>query len=436
MNTKKFWLLVLLATILVIAFIGNFTTGFHASVKADDAPLAQATNPLLTTSPSPQPTSPLPTPGYTPRPPMGPTLWMTPPEPVTATPLPDVTATVLPAAMALRNENSVASLSRASLVQSKWFLPLARYRISMTYDKKGIGDDWQTWIPPRPGTNFNALNFTWFYDWTFGYLPSRNEARYVRMIWCNGLWHKDINGNYVYAGDLARSDYNSGYAGRIWLVFNETDGPGQCPDPGPVAAADFYVTAYDVIKANDPTAGVFGGGMVYLNTTETQNWWTSFIDRLTSTGNLYKLQGVHVHLYPRISTSLTRMYKECPNSPYCLPELAQVAKSWYQNMHINKGLGDRPIWISETGWLGESPCSSTRIAQIRDNFMIPWSKWFAKDSSWPYNSQVGVNPGYSAIAWYVSRDAPANQECTYLLNSLGPSGAPTSLGNFWSSYQP
>ncbi len=267
---------------------------------------------------------------------------------------------------------------------------------------------------------------SWYYDWTFNYLPNRSsDARYVRMLWCNGgFWQADVNGTPHYAGDIARQDYENGFVGRVWLIYNEPDDLGQCNLADAVFAADYFSSAWDVIKTNDPTAKVFAGGLLWLNTPETRSWWTTFVNRLSSTGNLNKLEGVHIHLYPRLSTAPTRMETPCASS-YCIPELTQVANDWYQTMHIGLGLGDRPIWISETGWLGPNSCTPQRLGEIRDNFMQPLSQWF-----------VGQNPGYDALSWYVSRDTFQHTACTYLLDNLGMSGMPTSLGNYWNSYHP
>lgn len=256
------------------------------------------------------------------------------------------------------------------------------------------------------------------------------------MLWCNGgFWSADVNGNPRYVGDIAHADYTNGFAGRVWLIYNEPDDPGQCNFADANAAADYYSSAYDLIKNNDPTARVFAGGLLWLNTSYTRNWWITFVNRLSSTGKLHKLEGVHIHLYPKFSTATTRQMTNCATA-YCVPELAQVANNWYETMHVALGLGDRPIWITETGWLGESSCSTQRVTEIRDNFMQPWSQWFAGDSAWPYNGQVGLNPGYDAVSWYVARDTFTFTACSYLLNNLGPAGNPTSLGSFWSSFQP
>lgn len=182
-------------------------------------------------------------------------------------------------------------------------------------------------------------------------------------------------------------------------------------------------------------AKVFGGGLLWLNTQETRAWWTTFVTRLSNTGRLYKLEGVHVHLYPKYSTAPTRSETSCA-TPFCLPELAQVANAWYQDMHVGLGLGDRPIWITETGILGMNNCTTPeQYAPVRDGFMRPWSQWFAGDSSWPYTGLAGPNPGYDTIAWYATRSI-YNHGCTYLLDSLGASGQPTPLGDFWNAYHP
>jgi hypothetical protein len=318
------------------------------------------------------------------------------------------------------------------------FLPLVTKSDYLNYGRKGVGDPWQCWGQGgREGTNLDALDFTWFYDWNFSYLTSRDQdRRYVRMLWCDGgFWQQDINLSWRYVGDVANADYTNGLRGRVWLVYNEPDAVGQCNRADASALADHFSDAYDVIKANDPTARVFGGGLLWLNTQYTRDWWTAFVGRLEDTGNLHKLEGVHIHLYPKFSTAPTRQQADCA-TPSCVPELAQVANDWYQTMQVGLGLGDRPIWISETGWLGDSSCTSQQFDAVRDEFMEPWSQWFANDSNWPYINQIATNPGYDAVVWFDTRDRFNTTACTHLLDALGPSGQPTSLGALWNDYQP
>ena len=122
-----------------------------------------------------------------------------------------------------------------------------------------------------------------------------------------------------------------------------------------------------------------------------------------------------------------------------MPDLAQVANQWYQDMHIGLGLGDKPIWITEMGWLEcDDECHSgiTKDSEwIRDHIMESMSQWFAEDPAWPYDPQVSLNPGYESVAWYSTYDS-GGYRCSNLLDSQGTSGAPTKLGQFWNGYQP
>ena len=249
------------------------------------------------------------------------------------------------------------------------FLPVVmnNFPTYLTYGAKGIGDGWQNWATPTPflgttptpgptptrGTNLGVLDYRWYYDWTFYYLPQRgHDPRYVRMVWCDWTTGTDINGVTHSITDMARADYNAGLSGRVWLIYNEPDDSMGCTDfltDAPAAARHFEMV-YDMIKAGDPSAHVFAGGLLWLKTAETQLWWSNFITTLTSDGALYKLEGVHIHLYPTYSTSTARgIPGGCIGN--CVPELAQIANNWYQHQHLDLGIGDRPIWITEMGWL-------------------------------------------------------------------------------------
>jgi hypothetical protein len=323
------------------------------------------------------------------------------------------------------------------------FLPavMNNFPTYLTYGPKGIGDAWQNWQPGRSGTNMQALDYQWYYDWTFNYLPQRGQdPRYVRMIWCNETTGIDINGVTHSITDMARADYNAGLSGRVWLIYNEPDDPIQCTaflGDAPAAARHFEMV-YDMIKAGDPSAHVFAGGLLWLKTAETQTWWSNFITTLKNDGALYKLEGVHIHLYPYFSTSDQRQSPGGCLNVNCAAKLAQVANDWYMQQHVGLGIGDRPIWITEMGWLWDpttrTNCYNMSKDWIRDNFMRPMSQWFARDPAWPYVAQAGLNPGYDGVAWYVTWDDPF--PCTHLLNNLGANSTPTSLGTFWNGFQP
>lgn len=310
----------------------------------------------------------------------------------------------------------------------------------LAYGPKGVGDPWQNWRPSYPGTNIDALDFDWYYDWSTNYVSARDtDPRYVRMVWCMGT-------EGIVAA--ASTDFANGIRGRVWLVYNEPDhkNTGQCGSKftpsgermnsnAPYAARHFS-DIYDMIKGTDPHARIFAGGLVLLNTQRTRDWWQEFINTLQADSNLHKLEGVHIHLYPLVSTvtDWNQTYLTCNTEPndYCIPALAEVANQWYQDMHVDLGLGDRPIWITEMGQHCYQHANST--TWVRDNAMIPMAQWFAQDPAWPY-PQVTLNPGYDAVSWfatYYSNTGP----CHRLLDSQGSSGTPTVLGQFWNGYQP
>lgn len=328
------------------------------------------------------------------------------------------------------------------------FLPLLTndYPVRLTYGEKGFGDAWQNWRPPEQGSNLDALDYSWYYDWTFSYLPERNDdTKYVRMLWCQGLSPSDVNGNTVILADKARQDFINGIQGRVWLVLNEPDDGGQCGantiptyggtfEDNPQGAARFFSDVYDVIKENDPHAIVFTGGLLWLSSPQTRAWWDIFVQTLVNDGELYKIEGVHIHLYPEFSNSSDRDFatSECSTTD-CVKDLAIVANDWYDQMHVQKGLGDRPIWLTEVGWL---LCGSTNSAWVNNNFVVPMTEWYSNNPNWDYPS-VPTNPGFDAIAWYATYTlAYDQQQCTFLLDSLGPDGETTIVGESWNIFNP
>jgi len=68
--------------------------------------------------------------------------------------------------------------------------------------------------------------------------------------------------------------------------------------------------------------------------------------------------------------------------------------------------------------------------------MQPMAEWFANDPAWATRyPNVTPNPGYDSIGWYATYDHKG-RACTNLLNGLGTSGAPSTLGAFWNGYRP
>jgi len=251
------------------------------------------------------------------------------------------------------------------------------------------------------------------------------------MVWCDKMEKADRNGVRRTITETAQEDARNDRYGRVWLVYNEPDVSDQCgadPEHDAVYAAHHYSSVYDVIKRADPHARVFAGGFVHLSSDGTRNWWESFLDTLDADGDLHKLEGVHVHLYPQRSAQCTH--------DNCLPELAQAADNWftwYSQVRQGLGMPDLPIWISEIGWL---PCSGKSQTWVRYQFMEPMSQWFAGDPAWASQyPSVPSNPGYDSVSWYATYDH-LGRSCTNLLNTLGTGGSPTTLGTSWNGFQP
>jgi hypothetical protein len=306
-----------------------------------------------------------------------------------------------------------------------------------------VGDAWQMWATPGAGTNLSALQFDWYYDWSAGYLPERSgDSRYARMVWCQGLAQGDVQGGSRSIAEIAAEDFLANRRGRVWLIYNEPDDPNQCggapaDDGRPVYAnptfmARHFAQVYDLIKAADPYAQVFAGGLAWISSPTTRDWWRQFVGTLAAEGNLPKLEGVHIHLYPFVSTSSAWNAADsaCFAEAYCAPALARAADAWYRDMHAGLGLADRPIWITEAGWLY---CGSAYPGLTADHIMRPLAQWFGGDPAWPYGDRAPANPGYDAIAWYVTHD-PGWFPCTHLLSGAGPGGTATDLGRFWSRF--
>jgi hypothetical protein len=297
------------------------------------------------------------------------------------------------------------------------------------------------WATPGGGTNLDALKFDWYYDWSAGFLPERGgDYRYARMVWCGGLSQHDAHGGSRTLAEIAADDFAANRRGRVWLVYNEPDDPNQCggveADDGrpiyqnPAFAARHYVEVYGLIKTADPYARVMAGGLAWISTPEAREWWRQFVGALAAGGNLGMLEGAHIHLYPFIATSTawSRADFTCFEADYCAPALARAADTWYRDMHAGLGLADRPIWITEAGWLH---CGPPFEGLGADEVMRPLAQWFEGDPAWPHAAEAPANPGYAAIAWYVTQD-PGWFPCTYLLSGPGPQGQPTDLGRFWS----
>lgn len=301
-----------------------------------------------------------------------------------------------------------------------------------------------------------------YYAW--GVYPNWNDELQVRMIWCVTDYHLygDYGGPDFQSQIIQAAQADRGVvAGRVWLVFNEPEtisGNPQDPntwqcghfpfsgDPDnaqnnhPWVAEDAaeaavrYSLVYDWIKDNDPNAKVYAGGLLQIHTAIARNWWTLFVNTLAARGELYKIEGVHVHSYPEWSTS-----GNC-TAHYCIPEVVESLNEWYNSYHVGRGLGDRPIWVTETGagpycnkWEHWDPQG---WVTVRDEIMKPLSWWFTGDTQWPH-SNVPTNPGYDAIHWFVTWDGGAEDApwwCDYLEDGRESPAVLTPLGEYWKNY--
>lgn len=339
-------------------------------------------------------------------------------------------------------------------LEPRSYLPLAlrNYPLPLLYGPKGLAGQGSAYLF---GESYDA-----YYTWAIN--PDQTDVRFARMVLCVTDYHL-----YGYYGgpnfqekisEAAQADSGK-VAGRVWLVFNEPDDyvgtpntGGQCGvwpftgDPfdlsnqsprvrdDPAEAAARYSLIYDWIKDEDPNAKVFAGGLLRIYSTHTRNWWTIFLNTLASRNELYKVEGVHVHSYPDWSTGW-----ECMDH-YCMPEMAQQLNTWYNNYHVGKGLGNRPIWITETGagdcgWYGYTRWDPEGHLKVLETIMRPMTWWFTDDPQWPHSS-VPTNPGYDSIHWYTSwwKEGADNFWCTFLEDSRSSPSALTSLGAYWRDY--
>lgn len=329
------------------------------------------------------------------------------------------------------------------------YLPAAlrNYPMQLLYGPRGLA-----------GTDSFGLfseNYNAYYTW--GVNPSRSDARFARMVFCVDDYHLYTEGIANQIVQAAQSDAGN-VIGRVWLVFNEPvntygeplvdaqcgryalEGDPHNPDPStwvannPADAAIRYSMVYDWIKNGDPNAKVFAGGLLETYAAKTRNWWTTFVNTLSSRGELHKIEGVHIHSYPAWSTGWGCVDHDC------MPEMAQQLNMWYDSYHVGLGLGDRPIWITEIGagpfcnrWERWNPQG---WLTIRDSIMKPMSWWFTGDPQWPHSS-VPTNPGYDSIHWYTPWIGSEEYQvwwCDFLEDGRSSPAVLTPLGEHWLSY--
>lgn len=344
-------------------------------------------------------------------------------------------------------------------LEPRAYLPLIlrNHPLPLHYGPKGLA-----------GTGSNYLfgeNYDAYYNWAIS--PGQTDARFARMVWCVTDYH--LYGHYggpnfqAQIIQAAQADRGK-VTGRVWLVFNEPDDTWGAPndwqnwqcgrfpmntDPknietnpiesgwvanNPAEAAIRYSLVYDWIKNNDPNAKVFAGGLLKIHSSHTRNWWTTFLNTLASRNELYKVEDVHVHSYPDWSTGSGCMDHSC------MPEMAQQLNTWYNSYHVGKGLGNRPIWITETGagdcgWYGYTRWDPEGHLKVLETIMRPMAWWFTDDPQWPHSS-VPTNPGYDSIHWYTSwwKEGADNFWCTFLEDGRSSPNVLTSLGVYWRDY--
>ena len=282
-------------------------------------------------------------------------------------------------------ERQVSPLPTPGIPSAVYLPAVARgYKAPMSY---GVG-----------GGPF-TMDVDWWYGWSV--MPSVSDERLVRMVWCLSDYHLALYTTSVILA--AQRDYAAGIT-RTWLVLNEPDDTNrntlvsQCGGyhltgnpfdaenyaprvyEAPEAMAIRYSAMYDLIKQHDPRARTLVGGLGWLWKPLTQDWWVRFVGELQRRGELWKVDGVHVHGYPHLGAT----------------ELQSRFEMWYRDYHAGLGLGDRTIWISETG--AGVACTewtlfdATAWTTVRDTTMLPLRQWY----------ESAANPGYDSAAWFVS----------------------------------
>lgn len=275
-----------------------------------------------------------------------------------------------------------------------------------------------------------------YYHWSIS--PMTMDARFSRMVWCLSDYHLALFEPQVILA--AQRDYAAGIRGRVWLIMNEPDDnshtltnvDAQCgayPLTGnpfdfsntstrvwqsPADVAVRYSRMYDLIKRDDPYARVFVGGLGWIGYPNSRDWWSQFVGELERRGELWKIDGVHIHAYP---------FGSFPE--WGLDGMYAGLQTWYTGYHVGLGLGNRPIWITETGG---GACSrwerwdAAAWTTIRDETMLPMIDWFN-----------GLqNPGYDGVFWFVSWDGTAaSWWCNYLSDNRTSPTQITPLGVTW-----
>lgn len=136
--------------------------------------------------------------------------------------------------------------------------------------------------------DIKALGVQWFYDFGAQRAPRRPDGvEYVQMVW------RPTSNPTQLAANTGAAVANPGSA---WLIGNECDNAGQCAlTPEQYAAG--YHDHYYAIKASDPTALIFAGG-VTQPTPIRLRWLDAMLAAYQARyGEPLPADGWHVHLY-------------------------------------------------------------------------------------------------------------------------------------------
>jgi len=208
-------------------------------------------------------------------------------------------------------------------------------------------------------------------------------------------------------------------------------------------AADRYAQIYRLIKATDPTAGVFCCGNFYGE--YDTGWWQKFLEQLRLHHRDVKIDGVAMHAYPW-SASI-RACETFSEQPRIWQDCLQGQLSLFSSLHAQELrrpdtplAPDAPIWIMEIGYLndkwvppGQQPPNPLTSAQMTQYLMQPMVEWLQ-----------GGGTGYEAVAWFVSinkLEDPNNLPLvrTMLFEYVPPPTSPSVLttpGSYWANTDP
>jgi len=270
-----------------------------------------------------------------------------------------------------------------------------------------------------------------FYAWSVGSDDLDPAAH--RMVWCCD--DENLIEDQADIIAAAQADANMGGSGRVWLYLNEPDVWSQCGgrrvygaqnDPAnsspfvknaPELAALRFIQLHTLVISYDPSARFFVGGQSQLNSPMAREWWSRFVNELWSTGELWRVSGVHVHAYPLWTTG-----RDC--GEWCMPELFAILNEWYQFGIIDKGLEGRPVWITETGnvpYCNNYAYGDQRAYDDGLNYVMrPLMEWFDSE-----------NPGYDRLYWFLPFSPSLPEEAVWWCGFLDNDGI-TPLGMEWS----